>query len=173
MIRRAILRPLEAALFPTAPSRSAYGFTIQAWSENPDFDDSFTKVRRALETLRYIDERRFARMQRDVDVIAVVPPRKFAGRYSRGARRLFLSESIVKTWGSSCALIMAHEAIHARLYEAGIIRRRLHKRAEHRCYAETIAFVDRWRARVESQPEFEQWLVRRREELVATMARFE
>lgn len=105
----------------------------------------FEKVGSALELIRSVDPLRFSRVQRDLRSILVTDIG--VSSYSFATRTCTLDLRLVRDKSEAmAALTIVHEAVHARLYSAGIVTwRRIQPRIERICVREQIAFAGRLR----------------------------
>lgn len=112
-----------------------------------DVDESAAAVRRlteALDLIAELDPRRMRRMRQDVTGILLRPSPTYAG-LSIATRRCLLDPQWVSASPSATvALVLIHEAIHARLIRAGIPFRlgtSARMRVERVCIRHELAFL--------------------------------
>ena len=136
----------QAALQHRALRRSAAvdvcGFDVRLWRLEPDDGKAVVeRVTAALELMRAYDPRRFERMRRDCRHILVGPT---GGAFFWVLTRVCALDvkEVLKRSPSMLALIMVHEAAHARITAAGVYPSSpIMQRLEQRCVREQISFA--------------------------------
>lgn len=109
--------------------------------DNSAPETAYPAVGAALQLIQAADPRRIKRIRRDIRRIYVVG--SVAARYIHSRRAILLSSESVAHWDTrAVAIIIAHEAVHARLEGSGISYSRHNaSRVEERCIRDTIAFA--------------------------------
>ena len=117
------------------------GFCICTAEYIDDAEDVVAKVAAALRLIESTDPRRYRRMHRDISRI-LVSDVAFS-TYSFVSNTCVLDLRLVRSKSSGAvAVVVVHEATHARLYHMGIVTwRRIQARVERACVREQIAFA--------------------------------
>lgn len=137
IVKRLLLR----AVYPLLPQSDVFGFRIINLTDSWRDETLLSKLREAFELIRTLDPRRFARMQRDVKRVVVVP---YSGpEYIHAVRACMLSSEYVRKGSAEAlALTLVHEATHARLMRAGIgYEGPLRERVERVCVESEVRFA--------------------------------
>jgi hypothetical protein len=141
---RALRRRLGRALVRISPRAEAFGIELASHTVVEAMDALyFEKCRRALALVARHDPARLARMRRDVATIAAV---RAGGDVYQHATRTILVDwpSFVRGTAERNALLLVHEATHARLCAAGITyEAAIRPRVEAACVAQEAAFLAR------------------------------
>ena len=115
------------------------GIVISTWDSKADHPALASKVLDALELIRRVDYRRYARLRRDVGRITL-DRLQVAGTFVPSAGGVFLDTSHVElAHVAELALTIVHEATHARIHRAGVkVDARVRSRVEHVCIGAEI-----------------------------------
>jgi hypothetical protein len=118
--------------------------TIATWDRGSDHATLERRVRDALDLIRQVDPRRYARLKRDVHRITL-ERLQVAGMFVPNAGRVFLDVGhVAQAHVAELASTVVHEATHARLHRAGIRHdSRIRGRVEHACIRSEVDFAVR------------------------------
>jgi hypothetical protein len=139
----------------------SHGIHVRDLLEEPAAEEELVlKLVHALELLGEVDPRRLARLQQDLDAVALLDIPKGIAVFMPGSRTCYITLRVVREYSEAeLALVIAHEGTHARLDALrllpswGVTKHR----EEHRCLQEELALaarfprgqfpeVDRWAA---------------------------
>ena len=124
------------------------GCDVRVWlSSERSAAPCVAKVAAALELIEWHDPQRFRRMQKDLTSIFIAGGFSGYGCYVPELKMCALNQLYVEPedfTAAEMAMVIIHEATHARLHQAGIrIDRALSARIEHRCFTEELSFAAR------------------------------
>lgn len=140
----ALHRLMVALMFTMTTRKQVLGFELCDVTLNHDGALLFDRVGAALEMIRQYDPRRFRRMQREVAWIGVTNSPAAAGRYWLGPKAVVLDASFIRGFVvESIAMVIVHEATHARIRQRGVRVRGKEGREEHTCVGQEIIFARR------------------------------
>lgn len=134
-------RALDRLLVRHSRCSLVEGIEVCVHANDGEYDAVLAKVGAALRLIGELDPRRLERLRQDVRSILVIHAGQSAFGY---ASRLMQLDLPLVTRGSAgmVAIVIVHEAAHARLAAAGIITtRHTEARIERRCVLEQIAFM--------------------------------
>lgn len=117
------------------------GFHVHIANYIVGVDEARDRLEAALQLLASVDMKRFRRMQRDLRRILVSDVA--TSGYSFPSNTCVLQLRLLRTKSAgTVALVLVHEATHARLYHAGIVTwQRIQARVERACVRQQIGFV--------------------------------
>ncbi len=123
--------------------RLAHGISVGIPRDEGQADERFAKVERALTLIGDLAPRRLERVRSDLSEILVGPGRR-ASLWVRSRTCVLPDSQVDRRSVSHVALMIVHEAAHARLARAGV-RDRLERRhrVEILCVGEEIEFASR------------------------------
>ena len=140
----ALHRLVMALLFRLTTRRQVLGFDLCDVTLGHDGALLFERVGAALEMIRQYDPVRFRRMQREVAWIGVTNSPAYAGQYWPGPQAVVLDASFVRDFVvESIAMVIVHEATHARIRQTGVRVKGREGRIEHTCVEQEIIFARR------------------------------
>ena len=122
------------------------GLRILDYSDEPLPEAFVHKVAEAIELFAAADPRRFARLQYDLDAIAIHDwKRTHSAVHMPGSRTCYLGAPLLREHSAHfLAVVIAHEAAHARLDRLRMLPcGTLLARVEHRCGREELALAAR------------------------------
>jgi hypothetical protein len=151
----------ERWLLSSAPRAAVRTFELRNYGVRHETEVLFAKMAAAIDLVAEVDPRRFSRMRSDIKYIIATPLQKANAAYLPKSRTCYLNSSVVKNHSAAnLAILLVHEATHARLELAGVRQwpdRRM--RFERVCVRAEIAFADRLpRA---TFPTIESWIAKR------------
>ncbi len=135
-------RLVERWSFSDGPQAHLKGFDVLVMRSRSETVEALTKIELALQLIERSDARRFTRMRADVHRI-VVTSLASAGAYLHRSRTCYLSESMIASSSTFIvAIVLVHEATHARIDHAGVRPYRDRKsRYETLCIRQELAFA--------------------------------
>jgi hypothetical protein len=139
-----------------------HGVRILNLLDDPLQDELVEKIAEALGLIAEADPRRYSRLLRDLDAIAVLNIPSPLGAYMPGARTCYIGHHFLCEYPmSNLALLIAHEGTHARLDRLHLVSwcRAAKYRQEHRCLQEELALAARFPR--DRFPEIENWIANR------------
>ena len=126
----------------TSPRRSLHGLSVSIHNAS-EAESLFGKIDGALALIDRLDPRRYQRLRHDLRRISVVPAKGNWAAYSPFTKACYLKEAVAVGYDAPViALVLVHEAVHARLARAGLSNwpdRR--QRTEALCYRQEMAFA--------------------------------
>ena len=114
--------------------------------QDPAQANTLDRLSAALDAVRDVSPRRFQRMQRDVRRVLAAYIPVFALYHSGSATIFVQHELIAEQDAKGIAVLLVHEATHARIAHAGVKLNPQNKlQVERRCYLEQIDFASQLR----------------------------
>lgn len=130
----------ECRILRASRQHSVLGISVRAQVARDQEREALRRLTDALNLVRTIDPRRFERLRRDLSYVVLRPTGGACYWVLSNACVLDLSDVLTRP-ASTTALMIVHEATHARLARAGMLptarrRRRIEKRClkEERCF---------------------------------------
>lgn len=139
----AVFRPLIEATYISECNWNEYAGVRYGAAAGPGSEGSEQKLRLALELIEKVDHRRFISLVSRLKRVMVAPSP--AASYWPRSNACVLNANIVAERSvAMLACYILHEAVHARIHQAGVpYSKRLRRRIERRCTIEEIAFARR------------------------------
>jgi hypothetical protein len=157
LIASQLRKAVYVRLLNAAPHRRIDEWTVYAIDGSVINDGAVESMRRAFELIERYDPHRWARIRHDLDYVVLADMRGALGRYFPGYRGIHLSSRLLKDNSAfDLALVIVHEAAHARLDRAHIaVQPCLIDRMERRCAIEEMSFALRMTGRFAA---IDQWI---------------
>jgi hypothetical protein len=154
-----VRRVVERWLFADAPRHTARGFELRDYRRAASSADAFAKLSEALEMIAQADPRRFSRMAKDIRLIVVTPLSRANAAYVPRSRTCYLNASVVEKHSTAnVAILLVHEATHARIESFGVRQwPDLRRRFERLCVRQELTFAERLPI-----PTIHNWIERRK-----------
>ena len=141
-----VFRALGERQWASAPVQIIHGLHTRVHSHDGDPTAAFQAVKAACGLIGEVDPRRLRRMKQDLGRVVVCSLRPGLAMYVPATRTCYLRvTAVVGRPTVAVAILLVHEATHARLHHAGVRQwgsRRV-RRVEQRCMREELAFADR------------------------------
>lgn len=142
LILRLIHRIISPLVIHLSDKREVYGLTIVHMASASPGELLFDKIENALSLIAKYDMAKIRRIKRDVKFIGVAPIASTGGEYWDHLGAIMLnSDNVLRQTSEAIAMIIVHEATHARLHRHGIRYSRGRERAERACVKAEISFI--------------------------------
>lgn len=139
------IRALQVGLW-LSPEQRVHGVQVVVFGGKSEEGALVSKIREALTLIAQVDPKRFCRLSRDIEYIACIRAVYALGQYIDQARACVLDLDYVRrtTDPAQIAIVIVHEAIHARLHRAGVLfSTERASRIERACAREEVRFAKR------------------------------
>ncbi len=155
-------RVMEHWLLAGALRRDHRGLMVVAVGHAEASSGVFNRVSEALDLIARFDQYRFRRLQKDLRRIVVTPFTGANAAYLPGSKTCYLSTRVVEQHSAlNVAMLLVHEATHARIEAAGIRQwPDQRSRFERACVRAELAFASR--VSRDAYPGIEGWIEKRR-----------